>query len=114
MSLLTRATASSPQGLELFCQKNTCFFIYTLDECCCMEFGVSSRAGAAGQGAHAACWRVRPGAQGWSLALLAWHSTVTQQGPPCMGSWWGGIDLVLTIMGLRGRVLLWHAAICQR
>ena len=31
-----------------------------------------------------------PGVQGWSPAPLpTWDSTITQQGPPCRGSWWG-------------------------
>lgn len=37
-----------------------------------------------------------PGAWDWSLAPLpAWHSTITQQGPLCMGSWRdeGGLTL---------------------
>ena len=38
-----------------------------------------------------------PRAQGWSLAPLpAQHSTVTQQGPLCMGSWWREGELTLS------------------
>jgi len=79
-----------------------------------MEFGVSSRARAAGQGAYSACWRVqgflacRAGAQ-----LLSRRGTAPSPSRALRAGGHGGVWADSPSPNHHG-VSLWHAAVCQR